>query len=397
MSFMRRLMTQKIGSTFIPYDDIFLGYGIAITVTAPTGCDTANVRMWGAGGAGGVRGGPSQTTTGGGGGGGAFTIKKAVSVTGGSSTFTCTAGVGGLAPVVVSAGGNGANSTVSGTISLTTGGGRGGGGNTSTAGAFGVRDLNGDAESANGTSGSAGGPGTCTGGDVGGLSFITPTNANAGIGGTFVGSEFADDLTPPGGGGHGGTLSWVPGDPADSTLYAAQDGASGLIKIRWTKSNGSNTTPYVIYNIPLTFVVDSTPVYNTCAPQQVYTTTTGRKLWEYNTATITGLSFFRPFVANTTTNTCDFSPSSSPSGASSLTLRIRGNGNLQVPQSFFTSIILPNGFTFDSSSADYSYDNISDPLADPPYVATFDSIWSWNSVPDGILSAGANQNIRFKV
>lgn len=387
MSFMRRLMTQKIGSTFIPYEDIFLGYGIAVTVIAPTGCDTANVRAWGAGGAGGIKGGPNNTTPGGGGGGGAFTIKKGISVSGGSSSFTCNVGAGGIAPTALLAavGGNGGSTSITGTITLTSGGGGGGGGNTSTAGTFGIKDSNGDAESSNGTSGLAGASGG-TGGNVGGISFITPVVANTGLGGTFPDPiDGPPALVPPGGGGHAGVLSWVPNTPADRTLDPqAQNGARGLVKIRWTKSNGSNTTPYVIYNIPMTFTQDSTPTYPSCAIQQIYTSAI-RSIWETGTAITTGLSFVRQFIPNSGTNTCDFD-----SANSQLTLRIRANDNTELPQNFFTSLILPNGFTFDSSIAIKDYINTGN-------TPTYDTVWTWDGVSDGLITPGANQNIRFKV
>jgi len=375
---MRRLMTQKIGSTFIPYEDIFFGYGIAVTIVAPNGSDTANIRMWGAGGGGG--GGTANLSASGfgsGGGGGGFTIKKGLSVTGGSSTLVITPGAPGAnASFPSSRGSNGGNTTITGAITLTSTGGGGALGTTSV-GSAGTKDASGDVGSENGNAGNAAvGSDYGYGGNTGGLSFVTVS-----------GGGVANTGVPPGAGGRGGFYSSFP------LTLPSISGKAGLVKVRWTKSNGSNTAVYKIYNIPLTFISpDPSPTYNTCSAQQIYTTTTGRLVWETQSATITGASFYRAFVANTSTSTCDFD-----STTSTFTVRIRDNSNADLTRSYFSSVILPNGTTFDTSSADFLYDNISYPGDIPPYTATFDCIWTWANVPDSILSAGANQNIRFKV
>lgn len=351
MSFMRRLMTQKIGSTFIPFEDIFLGYGIAITITAPTGCDTANIRMWGGGGG----GGDNSGTTAGSGGGGGFTIKKGLSVSGGSSTLTCTAGIGGSGGLNTS-GGAGGNTTITGSTTLAANGGSGGlriGG-----GGSGGTTTGGDAESEAGT---AGGNSGGAGGDAGGQAY----------GGGQGGSGLTPP-TPPGGGGVG------------TFNDAGETGSRGLIKVRWTKSNIGNTTSYVIYNTPMNFTATTTPSYPTCAIQQIYSTNV-RTVWEDEESSIQSMSFVREFIANTSTSTCDFDTINS-----SFTVRIRANGLTQLPQSFFTSIITPTGATFNSADATYDYDNLGG-------TPTYDTVWTWFGVSDGIVNSGTNQNVRFKV
>lgn len=373
MSFMRRLMTQKIGSTFIPYEDIFFGYGIAVTIVAPNGSDTANIRMWGAGGGGG--GGTanlSATGFGDGGGGGGFTIKKGLSVTGGSSTLVITPGAPGAnASFPSSRGSNGGNTTITGAITLTSTGGGGALGYTSV-GSAGTKDASGDVGSENGNAGTApAGADYGYGGNTGGLSFVTVS-----------GGGVANTGVPPGAGGRGGFYSAgaPPGVPA--ITIPSISGEAGLVKVRWTKSNGSNTAVYKIYNVPLTFTTTTAPTYATCSIQQTYTTTTTRLVWEDEAYRIASCQFVRAFTANNTTNTCDYDQTNS-----SFTVGIIQSVSpySQIAQDFFTSVITPSGvelMTADATGWALSGNT---------------TVWFWYNVPNDLFTAGTNVNVRFKV
>jgi hypothetical protein len=367
MSFMRRLMTQKIGSTFIPYEDIFFGYGIAVTIVAPNGSDTANIRMWGAGG-GGAGGNSSVAGWANGGGGGGFTIKKGLSVTGGSSTLVITPGAPGANSSANALGGNGGSTTITGAITLTSTGGGGANGRTSV-GSAGTKDASGDVGSEDGQPGTANSAqtGFAYGGNTGGLSFVTVSgggDANTGV--------------PPGAGGRGG---FYVGSPVFFGI-SALSGEAGLVKVRWTKSNGSNTAAYKIYNVPLTFTTTAAPTYATCSIQQTYTTTTTRRVWEDEAYRIASCQFVRAFTANNTTNTCDYDQTNS-----SFTVGIIQSVSpySQIAQDFFTSVITPSGvelMTADATGWALSGDT---------------TVWFWYNVPNDLFTAGTNVNVRFKV
>ena len=373
MSFMRRLMTQKIGSTFIPYEDIFFGYGIAVTIVAPNGSDTANIRMWGAGGGGG--GGTANLSAAGysdGGGGGGFTIKKGLSVTGGSSTLVITPGAPGANASANTRGGNGGSTTITGAITLTSTGGGGGFGTTS-AGSAGIKDASGDVGSENGNAGTAhAGADYGYGGNTGGLSFVTAS-----------GGGIANTGVPPGAGGRGGLyIAASPPFLPNPIIVPSISGEAGLVKVRWTKSNGSNTAVYKIYNVPLTFTTTTAPTYATCSIQQTYTTTTTRLVWEDEAYRIASCQFVRAFTANNTTNTCDYDQTNS-----SFTVGIiqSGGSYSQIPQDFFTSVITPSGvelMTADATGWALSGNT---------------TVWFWYNVPNDLFTAGTNVNVRFKV
>ena len=351
MSFMRRLMNQRVGSTFIPFEEIFYTPAIAITLTAPTGCDTANIRMWGGGGGGGDNN--NGSTTAGSGGGGGFTIKTGLSVSGGSSAFTCTVGAGGTGGVNTS-GGAGGNTTITGAITISANG--GGGGLRIGTGGSGGTTTGGDAESEAGT---AGGNDGGAGGDAGGQIY-----------GGGQGGDGITEPTAPGGGGIG------------TSVDAGEPGARGLTKIKWTKSNGSNTAVYTIYNIPLTFTTTAAPTYATCSIQQTYTTTTTRTLWEDGTYRLASCQFVRAFTANNTTNTCDYDQTNS-----SFTVGIIQSISpySQIAQDFFTSVITPSGVELNTADATGWA------------LSGNTTVWFWYNVPNDLFTAGTNVNVRFKV
>lgn len=95
--------------------------GTSQTITAPANANFVVIKAWGAGGGGGGR----TIGVGGGGGGGGFVVRR-MPVTGGSTQFTYSVGVGGTAQTGAGPGGNGGNTTVSGGTTLDAGGGRGG-------------------------------------------------------------------------------------------------------------------------------------------------------------------------------------------------------------------------------------------------------------------------------
>ena len=368
MSFIRRLMTQKVGSSFIPFQEVFYIEGVAATITAPTGCDTANIRMWGSGGRGG-RGTnvPADSTfyIGGDGGSGAYLL-KVMSVSGGSSSFTCNVGIGATQTV------SSTNTTISGAATLAAGRGfNGSNGGTIDDGAPGPggTQTGGDAGSSEGEAGIGSG---IQGGSA-------PYGGAGGLGGAATsGPGLAGGA--PGGGGGGGSVN-------PPTEFNGGAGARGEIRIKWYKSIGSSSPIYTIYNIPLTFSATSAaPSYPTCAVQQIYSNTT-RNVWDTGGAILRSVSFVRSFTANTGAGTCDFN-----SAASSLTIRIKSNSNVQLPQDYFTSLFTTSGAQFNSADAFWSFDT-SSPLGNGLY----DTIWYWYGVSDSIFTTGTNLNVRFKV
>lgn len=369
MSFMRRLMTQKVGSSFIPFQEVFYIEGIAATITAPTGCDTANIQMWGSGGRG-VPGrwnlGDNTGFNGGDGGAGAYLL-KVMSVSGGSSSFTCNVGFGATTTI------SSTNTTISGAATLTAG-----------KGSNGTFPQPPSAPIDDGLPGDGGVP---TGGDAGSLNGDPGVGAGiqggsspyGGAGGAGGASGPGPGLagSAPGGGGGGGSTD-------TGTEFGGGNGARGEIRIKWYKSVGGTSPVYTIYNIPQTFSATTAPTYPSCAQQQIYSTTT-RNVWDTSSAVLRSISFVRSFVAGA--GTCDFD-----STTSSLSIRIKSNSNSQLPQNFFTSVFTNSGVEFASADAFWSFDTTS-PLGNGLY----DTIWYWYGVPDSLFTAGTNVNVRFKV
>lgn len=204
MSFYQLLFTMKNG--FTSFTDTY-NSGSA-TITAPAGATSVVIKLWGGGGRGGAgRWTGSEGFFGGGAGAGAYVIKT-VAVTGGTTQFTYSVGVGGTSGVP-----DASSSTIT-TPSLTAGGG-----------------FRGDAASLGGD-GLGGAGGTATGGDTGsanggdGLDGSDGGNSpNGGVGGT-AGNPGGVGGTPGGGGGGGGYIV--------GSGQAGGSGGNGRITFTWS-------------------------------------------------------------------------------------------------------------------------------------------------------------------
>jgi hypothetical protein len=372
---------------FIPYEDVFINTGIGgRTLNSPSGANTANVRIWGGGGAGGVRAGPNATEIpGGGGGGSGFALKNinfagTISVTGISGS----GGLGGSGTTGNSGGSSAFNYTGAPAI-ISVGGGLGG---QAGLGGTGGTTSNGDTGSSVGQDGAA--TGVSEGGNTGGLIYVTsPSSGNtAGIGGRALWRAGS-----PGAGGYGGFISGT-----NSTARDSESGRDGEIRILWATVGGNTTPSFRNYHVPISLIQSTGGSYvspGVCSATSIYLSSNPR-IWSSNTYQNVSLSSFETFetYTNTTGTTCvmdstgffivrftvtDNDTEDNPFSGGTTT-----DTNRQVSSNHFTSLTVPNGTTFNSADATFSYDG------------TY-NIWEWSiPLPQTVLTTGTNQFIVFK-
>lgn len=391
MTFIRRLMNLKTFQItgFIPYEDVFINTGIVgRSLNSPSGANTANVRLWGGGGSGGVRAGPNANEdVGGGGGGGGFALKN-IDFTG-TLNIAAIAGSGGLGGSGTS-GSNGGASTFNYTGApaiISVGGGLGG---QPSFGGTGGTTSNGDAGSSVGQDGFASTLGN--GGNTGGLVYVTsPSSGNtAGIGGQLYWRARS-----PGAGGYAGFTSGLANTAQDS-----ESGRDGEIRILWSTVGGNTTPSFRNYHVNISLIESIGGSYigpGNCSQTNVYLSSNPR-IWSSNTYQNVILSSFDTFefYTNTTGSTCVMDAN----GLFIVRLLVRDNDTLdnrafsntnvgntatsrQVSSNYFTSLTVPNGTTFNSADATFSYDG------------TFNT-WEWSiPLPQTVLTTGTDQFIVF--
>ena len=205
------------------------------TFTAPTGCTSFEVQLWGAGGGGAMRNSQNGATADGyGGGGGAYTLTVVNSVTA-AEAYTVTIGSAGAGAVpgsgyptqyIQSGSAGGSSSFVGRNVNMTSGGGSGGTDSAAAGGraSGGMIDLDGETgiEGNNPTGGSV---------YIGGIGGAAPFSGGRSVASGNGNSGGGEGIPQPGifPGGGGSTRHVPSGGPAGN----GGSGAAGFCIVRW--------------------------------------------------------------------------------------------------------------------------------------------------------------------